>query len=81
MKFHAATGELSERSLCRSPSNRTETMAVPNEDSAEAKLPFRPKDNSSFVRASFRAFHLRPGDWLVPLIGLTLIIVSALVLL
>jgi hypothetical protein len=57
------------------------TMAVPNEDSSETNLPYSLKDNSSLMRAAFRGFHLRPGDWLVPLIGLALIIVSALVLL
>ena len=79
----------------RSPTNRTETMAVPNEDSPEAKLPYRPKDNSSFTGAAFRGSgplfamwrdpqgdgRMRPGDWLVLLIGSALIIVTALVFL
>ena len=79
----------------RSPTNRTETMAVPNGDLSEAKLPYRPKDNSSFTGAAFRGSGLlfamwrdpqgdgrmRPGDWLVLLIGSALIIVTALVFL
>jgi hypothetical protein len=76
----------------RSPTNRTETMAVPNEDSSEAKLPYRPKDHSSFTGTALRGSGLlfamwrdpqgdgrmRPGDWLVLLIGSALIIVTAL---
>ena len=46
----------------RSPTNRTETMAVPNEDSSEAKLPYRPKDNSSFTGAAFRGSGLFFGS-------------------
>ena len=67
-------------------------MAVPNEDSSEVKLPYRPKDNSSFTGAGFRGSGLlfamwrdpqgdgrmRPGDWLVLLCGSALIIVTAL---
>jgi hypothetical protein len=70
-------------------------MEVPNEDSSEANLSYRPKDDSSLTGAAFRGSgllfalwrdpqgdgRLRPGDWLVLLIGSALIIVSALVLL
>ena len=70
-------------------------MAVPNEDSPEARLPYRPKDNSSFTGAAFRSYRpllalwrdpqgdgrMRPGDWLVLLIGSALISVTALVFL
>ena len=70
-------------------------MAVPNEDSSAANLPYRPKGNSSLTGAAFRGSGLffamwrdpqgdgrmRPGDWLVLLIGSALIIVSSLVLL
>jgi hypothetical protein len=70
-------------------------MAVPNEDSSEADLPYRRKDNSPLTGAAFRGFGLffalwrdpqgdgrmRPGDWLILLIGSALIIVSALELL
>ncbi len=69
-------------------------MAVPNEVSSEAKLPYRPKDNS-FTGAALRGSGLlsamwrdpqsdgrmRPGDWLVLLIGSALIIATALVFL
>ena len=79
----------------RSPTNRTETMAVPSEDLPEARQPYRPKDNSSFTDAAFRGSgplfamwrdpqgdgRMRPGDWLVLLIGSALIIVTALVFL
>ena len=79
----------------RSPTNRTEIMAVPSEDSPEARQPYRLKDNSSFTDAAFRGAgplfamwrdpqgdgRMRPGDWLVLLIGSALIIVTALVFL
>jgi hypothetical protein len=79
----------------RSPTNRTETIAVPNEGSPEARLPYRPKDNSSFTGAVLRGSGLlfamwrdpqgdarmRPGDWLVLLTGSALIIATALVFL
>ena len=70
-------------------------MAVPNEDSSGAKLPYGPKDNSSFTGAALRGSgvlfamwrdpqgdgRMRPGDWLVLLIGSALIIATALVFL
>jgi hypothetical protein len=70
-------------------------MAVPNEDSSAANLPYRHKFNSLFTGAAFRRSGLffamwrdpqgdgrmRPGDWLVLSIGSALIIVLALVLL
>jgi hypothetical protein len=70
-------------------------MAVPNEVSTEAKLTYRRKDNSSFTGAPLRGSGLlfamwrdpqgdgrmRPGDWLVLLIGSALIIATALVFL
>jgi hypothetical protein len=70
-------------------------MAVPNEDSSEANLPYRPKDSSPLTGAAFRGSgrffamwrdpqgdgRMRPGDWLILLIGSALIIVSALELL
>jgi hypothetical protein len=70
-------------------------MAVPNEVSTEAKLPYRHKDNSSFTGAALRGSGLlfamwrdtqgdgrmRLGDWLVLLIGSALIIATALVFL
>jgi hypothetical protein len=70
-------------------------MAVPNEDSSEADLPYRPKDNSPLTGAAFRGSgrfsamwrdpqgdgRMRPGDWMILLNGSALIIVSALVLL
>jgi hypothetical protein len=70
-------------------------MTVPNEDSSGANLPYGPKDNSPRAGAVSRASGLflavwrdsqgdgrmRPGDWLVLLIGSALIIVSALKLL
>ena len=80
---------------CSSPINRTETMAVPNEDSPDGRPPYRRKGNSSFTDAAFRGSgplfamwrdpqgdgRMRPGDWLVLLIGSALIIVTALVFL
>jgi hypothetical protein len=76
----------------RSPTNRTETMAVPNEDSPDGRPPYRRKGNSSFAGAAFRGSgplfamwrdpqgdgRMRPGDWLVLLCGSALIIVTAL---
>jgi hypothetical protein len=70
-------------------------MAVPNEDSSEANLPYRPKDNSPLTGAAFRRFGLffamwrdpqddgrmRPGDWLILASGSALIIGLALELL
>jgi hypothetical protein len=70
-------------------------MAVPNEHSSAANLPYRPKINASLTGAAFRGSSLlfamwrdpqgdgrmRPGDWLVLLTGLALIVVSALPLL
>jgi len=55
----------------RSPTNRTETMAVPSEDSPEARLPYRPKPDEpepkgrrrpSAVRATLDdpPIHIRP---------------------
>jgi hypothetical protein len=76
--------------------NRTEsTMEAPNEKSSEANLTYGPKDNSSLTGAAFRGIGLflamwrdpqgdgrmRPGDWLILLIGSALIIGSALELL
>jgi hypothetical protein len=70
-------------------------MAVPNEDSSEADLPYRHKDNSPLTGAAFRGScrffvmwrdpqgdgRMRPGDWLILLTGSALIILAALVLL
>jgi hypothetical protein len=77
------------------PNGKHPEMAVPNESSSEANLPYRPKDNSSRTGAASRGCGLlfamwrdpkgdgrmRPGDWLVLLIGSALIIGSALELL
>ena len=70
-------------------------MVIPNEDLSTVNLPYTPKANSSLPGAAFlgsglffvmwRDSHgggrMRPGDWLVLLIGSVLIVVSALVFL
>lgn len=70
-------------------------MATPNEGSSETNLPGASQDSSSLTDATPRdpgPFYatrgaiqgdggMRPGDWLVLLIGLTLIVGLALVVL
>jgi hypothetical protein len=70
-------------------------MAIPNEDSAADNSLYTPKANSSLTGAAVHGHsfffamwrdsqgdgRMRPGDWLVLLIGSVLIVVSALVFL
>ena len=70
-------------------------MAISNEDSAAENFLYTPKANSSLTGAAIHGHsfffamwrdpqgdgRMRPGDWLVLLIGSVLIIVSALVFL